>query len=279
MSRILAIHVPVIHRGYLDLFKRLAPTVREVAVFGDELIRRLRFFEHDISALSAAEAAAFVKSLGLFETVRLLEPSDIDSLRSRPLCLINDQLSRRFAEQFLKESDIQWDSVFLRWDESHVHSASPVTASRQSSDPSDRIILAEAYREAKKSGDWWRQVGAILAEKGSIQLRAYNQDMPDDQSSYRLGNIRDYLKPGERPDLSNSFHAENWIIAEAARRGIRTEGLDLYVTHFPCSVCAKAIATAGIRRCFFGEGSSNFDAETMLRAHAVEIIHLPRDAS
>ena len=113
---------------------------------------------------------------------------------------------------------------------------------------------------------------------GTVLLRAYNRDIPDDQSSYRLGNIRDYLKPGERPDLSNTFHAENRIIAEAARAGMPTEGLDLYVTHFPCSMCAKAIATAGMKRCFFGEGASNFDAEMVLRAYGVEIIYLPREA-
>ncbi|MBI4132884.1 MAG: hypothetical protein HY473_02260 [Candidatus Sungbacteria bacterium] len=277
-ERLLVIHIPVIHRGYLDLFRRLVPAVRSVMILGDELAKRLRFFEHDISALRAEEAFEFVAALKLFDTITILEPASLPAIRSQPLLLVNDELSRRLYHELLPGADVQWESVFLRWDESHVARVTPVNPNRQSRDQRDRELLAEAYAEAEQSGDWWRRVGAVLVADGAVRLRAYNRDMPDDQSSYRLGNIRDYLEPGERPDLSNTFHAENRIIAEAARAGMATEGLDLYVTHFPCSMCAKAVAAAGIKRCFFGEGSSNFDAEMVFHAHGVEIIHLPREA-
>ena len=115
----------------------------------------------------------------------------------------------------------------------------------------------------------------MLARDGQILLCAHNRDLPDEQSSYRLGNIRDYLKPGERPDLSNTIHAEAGIIAAAAREAISTKGASLYVTHFPCPACAKSIAASGIAKCFFAEGSANFDAEMVLKGGGVEIVYVP----
>lgn len=276
MMAALVIHVPVIHRGYLELFRRLAPEIAAVYILGDELTSRFRFFEHDISSLPAAEAERLIGALGLGAAVSVLTPGGVAALRGRPLVLINDELSRRFAAEFLPSAPIRWESVFLRWDESHVQRRQPVHFDRQTADALDRAIIEAAYTEAAKSGDWWRQVGAVLVRDGAIVARAYNRDMPDDQSSYRFGNIRDFLKPGEKSEFSNTFHVENRIVAEAARAGASTAGAHLYVTHFPCPMCAKAIAVSGIAKCFFAEGSANFDAEMILRTAGVEMVYVPR---
>lgn len=275
-ERALVISVPVIHRGYLDLFRRLAAEVRTTYILGDELAARLRFFETEIAALPAEDARRFVAALGVFQTVALLTPAILGDVRAQPLVFVSDELSKRMAREFFPEADIRWETVFLRWDESHVASVVPVNFSRQSDDPHDREILKLAYAEAKQSGDWWRQVGALLVKDGRVTGRAYNRDMPDDQSSYRLGNIRDFVKPGERPEISNTLHAENRLIAEAARAGVSTDGAYIYATHFPCPMCAKVIAVSGIRKCFFSEGSANFDAEMILAAYGVETVYVPR---
>lgn len=276
---VLLIHVPVIHRGYLDLFRRLAPEVREVYIIGDGFVGHLRFLEADISALAPADARNLTAALGFFDSADVLEPSGLEAIRGREIVMISDELSRRLATQYLPGANVRWESVFLRWDESHVQRAATVKCDRESSDAFDRNTLALAYAEAAKSGDWWRQVGAVLVQGGKVLARANNRDMPDDQSSYRWGNIRDYLKPGERPEVSNTLHAESRIIAEAARAGMPLAGAHLYVTHFPCPMCAKAIAVSGIAKCFFGEGSATFDAEPILRAAGIEMISVPRDGS
>lgn len=272
---ILIIHVPVLHRGYIELFRRVQSRVKTVLILGGELLKELRFFEADISSLSSEEARHFIVSLGLFEEVGLLRRVNIGDFEDKDIVLINDELSRRFKEKFLPDSPVVWENVFLRWDESAVAKTSPVNFRRVSDQKFDQDMLLLAYAEAEKSGDWWRRVGAVLEKDGRVLLSAYNHDLPDDQSSYRLGNIRDFLKPGERPDLSNTIHAEARVIAEAARHGISTTGASLYVTHFPCPLCAKSIAASGIARCFFAEGSANFDAESVLKGARVEIVHVP----
>ncbi len=49
-------------------------------------------------------------------------------------------------------------------------------------------------------------------------------------------------------------HAEMLVIREAAaaRRAVRLEGSDLYVTLEPCAMCAGAVSLARVRRLTFG---------------------------
>lgn len=83
------------------------------------------------------------------------------------------------------------------------------------------------------------KVGAVLVgPDGEVRLTGYNgppkgvKDTPD-----RFERPRKYLF---------SSHAEQNVIAFAARQGIRTAGCTLYVTHHPCSSCARSIIQAGI---------------------------------
>lgn len=83
------------------------------------------------------------------------------------------------------------------------------------------------------------KVGAVLVgPDGEVRLTGYNgppkgvKDTPD-----RFERPRKYLF---------SSHAEQNVIAFAARQGIRTADCTLYVTHHPCSSCARSIIQAGI---------------------------------
>jgi dCMP deaminase len=75
-----------------------------------------------------------------------------------------------------------------------------------------------------------------------------------------------------RADLSTAIHAEAAVIAAAARDGAGLAGADLYTTTFPCPACARLIAAAGFRRCFFAGQYSVLDGEQTLRASGVSLI-------
>ncbi len=274
-KKVLLLHLPVIHRGYLEFLRRASRTIDDVCILGEDILRQVRFYEKDIAALKPEDARELVKALNLFNRVTVVEKGMLEEVADRKVVMINDELSRRFAAKFLPNLNIAWQSVFLRWDESHVVKTFPVDFKRKSESRFDKLTLKAAYDEAKKSGDWWRQVGAVLVKGGRPVLSAYNREIPNEHSSYALGNIRDFVKPGEKPEISNAIHAESGLIAEAARKGIGLDGSSIYVTHFPCPMCAKAIAIAGIKKCFFGEGSANFDAEAVLKSSGVEIIFVP----
>ena len=43
------------------------------------------------------------------------------------------------------------------------------------------------------------------------------------------------------------MHAEQNAILQAARNGVSIEGAEIYVTTFPCPICARMIANSGIQ--------------------------------
>nr|DAX81620.1 MAG TPA: deoxycytidylate deaminase [Bacteriophage sp.] len=47
------------------------------------------------------------------------------------------------------------------------------------------------------------------------------------------------------------LHAEQNVIAYAAKKGISVEGATLYITHSPCKECAKMIAQTGIKEVIY----------------------------
>lgn len=52
---------------------------------------------------------------------------------------------------------------------------------------------------------------------------------------------------------NNELHAEQNCLMFAAKKGIKTDGADLYITYSPCKQCAKLIIASGIKRVFYKE--------------------------
>ena len=118
-----------------------------------------------------------------------------------------------------------------------------------------------ARHAARKSKDT-TQVGAILVgPEGEIRLTAYNgppkgvADTPD-----RFERPAKYLF---------ASHAEQNLVAFAARHGIRTEGCTVYVTHQPCAACAKSLIQAGVKVVYFGSGTTSMPEAEFVAASAM----------
>jgi dCMP deaminase len=135
--------------------------------------------------------------------------------------------------------------------------------------------MARASELAGASSDWWRQVGAIAVRDGQIVGQAWNRHHPTEYAPYIDGDPRDSFSRGVRADLSTAMHAEAAVIAGAARTGTSLDGADLFVTTFPCPACARLIAEAGLRRCYFAGPYSVLDGEDVLRAAGVELLFVP----
>ncbi|MBU1967428.1 hypothetical protein KKH50_04035 [Patescibacteria group bacterium] len=270
-KRNLLLYVPVIHQGYLDLFESKTD-IEQIYLIDEKLVSRLSQFEPTIAALSAGKVKAWLQAMGI-KQVRVLTQQNIIELKNQPLLLINDQVGRALHKQYFAQSDVELVSVFLRWDRDQVLSQTefngPITT-----DQRHVKFIQQAYQLCAKSGDWWRQIGALAVKGGRVLLTSYNQGMSDDHTPYQEGGVRDYLKVGERPELANLIHAEQSLIARAAAEGISLKNSDLYVTHFPCPVCAKLIAMSGIKRCFFAEGSSVLDGLKVMTAGLVEVMQV-----
>jgi dCMP deaminase len=81
--------------------------------------------------------------------------------------------------------------------------------------------------------------------------------------------IRNALKieSGTKQELCYAVHAEQNAIVQAAKLGLSLEGATLYCTHRPCSICAKLIINAGIKRVVYAvDYPDNFAQELLLTA-------------
>lgn len=135
-------------------------------------------------------------------------------------------------------------------------------------------MIARAAKIAESSSDWWRQVGALIVKNGKVILESFNKHVPSQDMPYIDGDPRDFIEAGKSTDITTVLHAEQGLVSEAANRGISLKGASLYITTFPCALCAKAIAYAGVKKCYFREGWANLDGERILKLKGVEIIQV-----
>lgn len=114
-------------------------------------------------------------------------------------------------------------------------------------------LMGFADHAARKSKDPSTQVGAVLTRDRRVLCSGFNglpQGVKDTHERYE--RPRKYLLVA---------HAEANVIATAARYGISTEGSEMYVTHFPCSGCAKLIVQSGIKKVVVGPGTTSMPQE------------------
>lgn len=269
-KRILIINVPVIHSGFLNFIKKNQKNISDIYLVESKMVEKVLKGQEDIASIDSQTAKKLLSVFG-FKKVQVLSQKNLKEIRNKKILLINDQFSRELAKLYFVEKNIKWKSVFLRWDAESVLSNRSLKE-KKSTNIKDKKWMKEAYKEAHKSGCWWRNVGAVIVKNGSIIFRAYNEALPSDYAPYQVGNIRDYVKAGVKQELSSTIHSEQKIIADAARKGISLEGASLYVTHFPCPVCVKIIIFSGIKHCFFSEGTANLSGEKMLKLFGIKLL-------
>lgn len=88
-------------------------------------------------------------------------------------------------------------------------------------------------------------VGAIIVRDNRIIASGYNGSVEDsahciDEGCYIVNN-----------HCVRTVHAEMNALLQCARFGVRTEGTEMYVTHFPCLQCSKHIIQAGIKKIYY----------------------------
>jgi dCMP deaminase len=278
---VLIAYIPALHKGYIDFFKKYPD---ELFILGKDLVLEQPRMDRDIRAMDPEDIMKAVEALSIFKKVTVLTKENLKVVQNiqTEIVMPDEDVSRIFVESNLKNTDkkpqkqITFIAVFLRWD---GHSAQKTNISvnpdrKISTEAFDKEMMEMAYELTKKSSDWWRNIGALVVQDKKILLTGYNHPLPNDQVHNILGDPRSNFDYGVSFELSKFLHAEAAIIAEAAKKGISLDGTTLYVTTFPCPVCAKSVATAGIKKVFYKEGYSLLDAEDILKSFNVEIVQV-----
>lgn len=137
-------------------------------------------------------------------------------------------------------------------------------------------LMGFAEHAALKSKDPTK-VGAVLVRERTVLASGYNGPPR---------GVKDTEDRFERPaKYLFATHAEMNLIATAAREGIRIDGCYIYVTHFPCSACARLMIQAGVRKVVFGTGTTSMPAEefeaarTMFDESGVQLVEIKSGVS
>jgi dCMP deaminase len=242
-----------------------------VLLLGSSFADEFPVLRKEIRALSPSAAAGYVSSK--FPLVRVVERANLASAATGTPLVVPDESLMRDVVAAYGLGPVEWERTFLRWDRSWSLAQRPADYDGVV-DASDlaRALALRALDEAALSSDWWRRVGALAVRDGVVLAVAHNEHRPTEYSPYVNGDPRNDFSRGVRADLSTALHAEAAIVASAARTGQALEGADLYVSTFPCPACARLVAEAGFRRCYFAGPYAVLDGDEVLRAAGVELI-------
>ena len=144
----------------------------------------------------------------------------------------------------------------------------------------DEYFMQMAELTAKRSTCLRRQVGAVIVQDKHIIATGYNGAPKGLKPCAQLGGcLREklHVPSGERHELCRALHAEQNAIIQAATLGQSIEGGTIYVTHHPCSICAKMILNAGLERIVIREGYPDTLAKEILSEADLEVDRLERE--
>ena len=130
---------------------------------------------------------------------------------------------------------------------------------------------------AKRSTCTRRAVGAILVKDKRILATGYNGAPSGVRHCSETGCLREQLgvPSGERHELCRGVHAEQNAIVQAAHYGVSINGATLFCTNLPCSICAKLLINAGVKKIVYQSGYADAISEEMLSEAGVEVIQVP----
>jgi dCMP deaminase len=111
--------------------------------------------------------------------------------------------------------------------------------------------MAQSHLLALRSTCTRLAVGATIVRDKRIIAGGYNGSITGgdhciDHGCYVIDN-----------HCVRTIHAEMNSILQCAKFGVPTSGADIYVTHFPCLQCCKAIIQAGIAAVYYAESYKN----------------------
>ena len=103
-------------------------------------------------------------------------------------------------------------------------------------------FMANAELISKRSTCDRAFVGAVLVKNNRIIATGYNGGVSETANCNEVGH---QMEDGH---CIRTVHAEMNALIQCAKEGISTNNTEIYVTHFPCINCTKALLQAGIKK-------------------------------
>lgn len=136
-----------------------------------------------------------------------------------------------------------------------------------------KYFIEMAYLVSERSTCLRRKVGAILVRNNQILSTGYNGTPKNVPHCEETGCLREQMnvKSGERHELCRGVHAEQNAIIQAAVNGTSIKGAELYCTNHPCSICAKMLINAEVKKIYIADDYPDQLAKKMLADAHVDL--------
>jgi dCMP deaminase len=276
MKQILIAYVPVLHRGYQEFFEKY----RDAELWlldREELLsfEELEYLKKDIRVLDLSLTEQAVKSWNIFSDVKSIKIKDLEqSNYSDNFVFTNDDIGQFLAKEFFAKAENKtFEPIFLRWDKNLMSKQNEAPKNIVvSKEDFEKKMMIEAFVQAGKSSDWWRHVGGLIIKDGQIISAGYNKHLPNNDEQYKNSDPRISFTSGVGFDFSSSIHAEAELIASAAKQGVALDGAEIFVTTFPCPICAKQIAVSGIKKVYYAKGYALLDGLEIFQSFGIEVV-------
>ena len=137
----------------------------------------------------------------------------------------------------------------------------------------EAYFMEIAVLVAKRSTCLRRAVGAVVVKDRRILSTGYNGSPTKVRHCLETGCLREQMNvpSGERHELCRGIHAEQNAIIQAAFHGVSIRDASLFCTNLPCSICAKMIINAGIKKIYYLDGYADTMSEEMLQEAGVHV--------
>jgi dCMP deaminase len=122
-----------------------------------------------------------------------------------------------------------------------------------------------------------RKVGAIVVTGKRILSTGYNGAPKGLAHCDEVGCRREKLgvPSGQNHEICRGLHAEMNALLQAVEYGIPIAGAVLYTTTHPCSLCAKMIINAGIRKVVISDDYPDTYGKKLLEEAKIDIVYFP----
>ncbi|HUT82807.1 MAG TPA: cytidine/deoxycytidylate deaminase family protein [Candidatus Bathyarchaeia archaeon] len=144
----------------------------------------------------------------------------------------------------------------------------------------DEYFTAMAELVSTRSTCLRRQFGTVIVQNNHVISTGYNGAPKDMPHCIEIGCLRDELSipSGTKHEVCRGVHSEQNAIIQCAIHGESTKDATLYVTGYPCKICAKMIINAMINRVVISGNYSDTEGISLLEQAGVQVTILDINA-
>ncbi|HAZ29377.1 TPA: hypothetical protein DCY43_01310 [candidate division WWE3 bacterium] len=124
------------------------------------------------------------------------------------------------------------------------------------------------------------KTGCVVVKEGKVVAESWNETLPGEVYCQNGECVREKegLRGGKDIHKVCSIHAEASCIAQCAKAGLSVQDAAVYVSTFPCIICARLLAKSGIAKLFFmAEYPGGREAQSLLVNNDVKVIHITKE--